>query len=92
MAEGNQPRPPSYKVKTFTVDCNTQSTMSGFGYTGQKALSNEEQEGASAIIPLWARKSGYGEICTVGFEYGAIRLSSSVSWTNVTVGLLYLYL
>lgn len=92
MAEGNEPRPPSCEIRTFTMDCNTTTSFIPNWYLGQRLLSDAEQNGASAIIPLWARKSGYGETVMLAYERNTIRLQSPISWTDVTVGLLYLYL
>ena len=78
-------------IKTFTVDV-TNSPMGGSNiYTGELNVSSDtDVSGARAVIPLWARKSGYSYFCPCAYENGTIRVQSTISLSGVTAGILIL--
>lgn len=81
----------SYQVRTYSIDCTT-STNVGNKYSGVKDLNGlSEMTGAKAIVPMFARKSGYSYICTIEFEPNSIRIQSDVSLEGVNVGVLFIY-
>lgn len=77
----------TYTILTYSIDVTT-APMGGTNiYTGEKNIQSDVQ-GAKAVIPLWARKSGYSYFCPMACESGVIRVQSTVSLTGVTAGVL----
>lgn len=76
---------PRYETKIYTVDVTTPANGT---YTGTMGITSEDwYSSAKMIIPLFARKTGSGEICVVEYEFGTIRLQSDISFSGVTVGI-----
>lgn len=73
---------------TKTIDCTTALT-SPSSYSGAYVYTSDPDfAGARYIIPLSARKSGSGYLCTVCVDSSAIRLCCIASQTDVVVELL----
>lgn len=78
-------------IKTFTIDVTTLPMGGSNIYTGELNVSSDpDVSGARAVIPLWARKSGYSYFCPCAYENGAIRVQSTISLSGVTAGILIL--
>ena len=80
---------PKYDIKTFTVDVTTQTQNSNGKCYAEKNLSTETwYSSAKAIVPLFARKSGFAYICMAEIEHETLRVQADVVISGVTVGIL----
>ena len=81
-----------FGILVITMDCADQGAYEMAGsYMGEYSLSDSERNGASFLVPLYARKSGYRAGPSISVESGMVRLTNTHSITNVSCGILRIY-
>ena len=81
-----------FDIITVTVDCTNALMYDMAGsYSGALDLTDEQKSTARALIPLWARKSGYAGVISCGIENGTVRVTYDKSIAGVTVGILRIF-
>ena len=74
------------------MDCTDQGAYEMTdSYMGEYSLSSSERNGASFLVPLYARKSGYEAGPSISVESGVVRLTNAHSIPNVSCGILRIY-
>lgn len=79
-----------FDTLTITMDCSTLESADNM-YIGTRILTDAEKNGASFLVPLYARKSGRGTVAVIAVENGAVRLTYVKSVTDVNCGILRIY-
>lgn len=81
-----------FDLLEITMDCTNQGQYEIAGaYTGQHTLTTTEENGASFLVPLFARKAGYEAGPSIAVEKGVVRLMFVRSISNVQCGILRVY-
>lgn len=83
---------PRFDMLNITMDCTTvmYGQMSGL-YSGQYSLSDAQVNGATHLVPLYARKSGFASGPSIAVEGNTVRLTNAVSIDEVVCGILRIY-